>query len=35
MHAEHEQAINESGREKLFEGIKWHKSNCNTNVTQV
>ena len=25
MHAEHEQAINESGREKLFEGIKWHK----------
>ena len=24
MHTEHEQAINESGREKLFEGIKWH-----------
>ena len=25
MNTEHEQAINESGRERLSEGIKWHK----------
>ena len=35
MNTEHEQAINESGREKLFKESNGTKANGNANVTQV